>query len=126
MHKNLFEYAIIRVVPMVEREEFINVGVILFCKDLHYLGSKIELNSSKLLALAPTIDIQDIQANLSALQQICDGKASTNPISQLSTPERFRWLTATRSTLIQCSKVHPGFCAEPSQELEKLFEKMIL
>lgn len=123
----LFEYAIIRVVPRVEREEFINVGVILFCKQQKYLKAKYHLNKDKLLALNNQLDCQQIEKNLNAFISIAEGEKSASLIASLDLPSRFRWLTATRSTVIQCSKVHPGFCkTNAGCSLDKIFEEMVL
>ncbi len=124
--QHLFEYAIIRVVPRVEREEFINVGVILFCKSQRFLKAKFVLNKNKLSALTEDLDAEELEKNLNAFVAICDGKNSASAISDLDLPSRFRWLTATRSTVIQCSKVHPGFCENPSEKVERIFEQMVL
>nr|WP_294895750.1 DUF3037 domain-containing protein [uncultured Pedobacter sp.] len=124
--QHLFEYAIIRVVPRVEREEFINVGVILFCKQQHFLKGKVLIDLRKISALSKELDIQEIEKNLSAFKAICDGRNTGSAIAGLDLPSRFRWLTATRSTVIQCSKVHPGFCLNPDETLEKIFEQMVL
>jgi len=127
MHKNnLFEYAVIRVVPRVEREEFMNVGVILFCKQLQSIDIKIEFNTDKLLALDSKADVNQIKENLRAFEMIANGAKDSGPIGEYGPAERFRWLTATRSTIVQCSKIHPGFCDEPKQALSKIFEEMVL
>ena len=127
MHKNnLFEYAVIRVVPRVEREEFMNVGVILFCKQLQSIDIKIELNTDKLLVLDSKADVNQIKENLRAFEMITKGDNDSGPIGEYGPAERFRWLTATRSTIVQCSKIHPGFCDEPKQALHKIFEEMVL
>ena len=127
MHKNnLFEYAVIRLVPRVEREEFMNVGVILFCKQLQSIDIKIELNTDKLLALDSMADVNQIKENLRAFEMIANGDKDSGPIGEYGPAERFRWLTATRSTIVQCSKIHPGFCDEPKQALMKIFEEMVL
>jgi hypothetical protein len=117
-----FDYAIVRVVPAVEREEFINVGVILFCRTLRFLGAKIELDTPRLLALAPTADVAQIQAHLDLIPQICQGASS---IGQLSQAERFHWLVAPRSTIIQVSPVHSGLCHDPAAVLEHLLATMV-
>jgi hypothetical protein len=127
MHKNnLFEYAVIRVVPRVEREEFMNVGVILFCKQLQSIDIKIEFNTDKLLVLDSMADVNQIKQNLEAFALIANGAKDSGPIGEYGPAERFRWLTATRSTIVQCSKIHPGFCDEPKQALHKIFEEMVL
>lgn len=121
----VFEYAVIRVVPIVEREEFINVGVVLFCKELDFLASKISLNKDKLSAIAPQINQELVLGYLNSFQMIVEGQKSGGEISEYIPPERFRWLTATRSTILQCSKVHPGLCENPEEILSHLFEHLI-
>lgn len=124
--KHLFEYAVIRVVPRVEREEFINVGVVLFCKQQRYLKTAFQLNEERLLALCPALDIADIKAYLQAFEKISQGASEGGPIALLDTPSRFRWLTATRSTVVQSSKIHPGFCDDLNAALEKLFQQLVM
>ncbi len=121
----VFEYAVIRVVPVVEREEFINVGVVLFCKELDFLAVKISVNQPKLNAIAPEIDQQMVMEYLKSFQLIVEGQKSGGEISEYIAAERFRWLTATRSTILQCSKVHPGFCDNPEVILSHLFEQLV-
>lgn len=123
----LYEYAIIRVVPRVEREEFINVGIVVFCKKTNYLDCKIYMNEGKLNCLDPGTDVESIKENLSAFEEIALGKEnSRSAIAELDAASRFRWLTATRSTIIQCSKVHPGLADEPCDVLNKLFQQMVM
>jgi len=124
--QHLFEYAVIRVVPKVEREEFMNVGVILFCKQQRFLKASVFIDKNKILALSAGLDIEELEKNLSAFVAICDGSNTGSTISDLDLPSRFRWLTATRSTVIQCSKVHPGFCINLDEELLKIFRQMVL
>jgi len=124
--KNLFEYAVIRVVPRVEREEFINVGVILYCASKKYLNVVFHLNELKLKALNCKLEPIIIQHNLDAITTICRGKNNSGPIGQLDLASRFRWLTATRSTVVQASKVHPGFCIDPEETLKKLHQELVL
>jgi hypothetical protein len=121
----VFEYAVIRVVPIVEREEFINVGVVLFCKELDFLAVKIAVNEVKLHAIAPQLDLKLVLDYLNSFQMIVEGQKSGGEISEYIPPERFRWLTATRSTILQCSKVHPGLCENPEEILSHLFEHLI-
>jgi len=123
---HLFEYAVIRVVPRVEREEFINVGVIVFCKKQRFLQTKISLDKERLKAFAPALDIEAVEKNLQAYARISEGKKGSGPIGQLDVASRFRWLTATRSTVVQSSKVHPGFCKDLPAEVEKLHEQLVL
>jgi len=122
----LFEYAIIRVVPKVEREEFINVGVVLFCAGQKFLKMKYNLDEERLIAIDPTLDIEEIKSYLNAFEQICLGKPEGGSIGALPIAERFRWLTAIRSTMVQTSKVHPGFCGDPEKAMNKLFEQLVL
>ncbi len=123
---HLFEYAIIRVVPRVEREEFFNVGVILYCKSQRFLNCFVSLSEAKLLSFKSELDFFDLEKNLNAFASICEGDSADSPIALLDLPSRFRWLTATRSTVIQCSKVHPGFCLDAEKKLEKIFRQMVL
>lgn len=123
--KYLFEYAVIRVVPRVEREEFINVGVIVYCAKKKYLSTAFQLSDSKLLALDGKLDLTLIAENLNAFVSICEGGSAAGSIGLLEMPERFRWLTATRSTVLQCSKVHPGFCISPQETLQKLMIQLV-
>ncbi len=122
---HLFEYAIIRVVPRVEREEFLNVGVIVYCKKPAFLQTKITLNETRLLALYPDIDLEEIQAHLRAFEQIIAGDLSAGPIAALDIASRFRWLTAKRSTILQTSVVHPGLCKDPLYTLVHLHEQLV-
>src|SRR6476659_8751467 len=108
--KQLFEYAVLRVVPRVEREEFMNVGVILFSKKHKFLQVKFKLDEARLKALYANVDIGEVTTYLQAFEKICKGEKNCSPIALLDAPSRFRWLTATRSTVLQTSKVHPGFC----------------
>lgn len=124
--KNLFEYAVIRVVPRVEREEFINVGVILYCAKKKYLNVVFYLDELKLKAFNCKLEPIIIQRNLDAITKICRGENNSGPIGQLDLASRFRWLTATRSTVVQASKVHPGFCIDPEETLKKLHEELVL
>lgn len=124
--KNLFEYAVIRVVPRVEREEFINAGVILYCAKKKYLECRLNLDESKISALCKELDLEQLDLNLKALTRICAGGKDAGPIGQFDAASRFRWLTATRSTVVQCSKVHPGFCDDPGEALERLNQTLVL
>jgi hypothetical protein len=114
------------VVPRVEREEFLNVGVILYCRTHQFLGANIHLDENKLKALAYNIDIGELKDHLQAFQDISAGSSKTSPIARLDIASRFRWLTATRSTVVQTSKVHPGICSDPSEKLKKLYEQYVL
>ncbi len=123
----LFEYAVIRVVPRVEREEFLNVGVILYCTKQKYLHCLITLNENRLTAIAADTDIHVIKENLDAFAHICSGGKHSGPIGRLDAASRFRWLTAARSTVVQTSKVHPGLCsADAGETLSKLHAQLVL
>jgi len=124
--KRLFEYATIRIVPRVEREEFLNAGVILYCKDLRFLGCIITFNQEKIATLCADLDCKEVEEHLRSFEKICKGDPSGGPIAALDPASRFRWLTATRSTIVQTSKVHPGFCQDPSETLQKLHEQLVL
>lgn len=125
--KLLFEYAVIRVVPRPEREEFLNVGVILYCKDRKYLAMQYRVDEKRLTAFWDEACTEELKDNLAAYEAICRGSAeSLSPIAKLDAPSRFRWLTATRSTVMQSSKVHPGLCTDPATTLKKLFEQLVL
>ena len=117
-----YDYAIIRVVPRVEREEFINVGVIVSCPALDYLAARIELDEERLLRFAPGVDIDLVRENLASIPAICTG---SGPIGRLTLRERFHWLVAPRSTMIQTSSVHTGRSDDPSRLLEQLLQKMV-
>lgn len=124
--RSLFEYAVVRVVPRVEREEFINVGVVIYCKKEKYLQVKFHLNEDRLIQLYPGLDVDVVKQNLSSFERICKGSRDGGSIAELDAPSRFRWLTATRSTIIQTSKVHPGLCCKASDTLEKLLQEQVL
>lgn len=120
-----YDYAVIRVVPRVEREEFLNAGVILACQDASFLDARIELDEARLLALDPAADIAMIERHLAAIPEICAGGKRAGPLGTLSRRERFDWLTAPRSALIQTSPVHTGRCTDPAGALEALMRKMV-
>jgi hypothetical protein len=123
---NLFEYAVIRVVPRVDREEFLNVGVILYCPSRKFLGLRCSNQSDRLLTLDPQLDLEELNHHLHALGTITYGEETGGPIGGLDMASRFRWLTATRSTILQTSKVHPGLCTDPAATLEELYKKLVL
>ena len=123
--KQLFEYAVIRVVPRVEREEFCNIGVILFSKKAKFLQCRFFLDETRLRALYKDLDLEELKLYLHSFELICRGSKQGGPIAQFDQPGRFRWLTATRSTILQSSKVHPGFCDEPEKALVELFEQLV-
>jgi hypothetical protein len=120
-----YEYALIRVVPRVERGEFINVGVLLFCRERRYLGVRIEAPGPRLRALAPGLDLAALAEQLGHIPQICAGGRAAGPVGELPAHERFRWLTAPRSAIIQPSPVHAGLCDNPAEALERLFAQMV-
>ncbi|MGN6532321.1 MAG: DUF3037 domain-containing protein [Ginsengibacter sp.] len=122
----LFEYAVIRIVPRVEREEFLNVGVILYCRDQKFLQSVYHLNEKRIHLFCDQLDIEEVEEYLKTFERICAGEKNAGPIAKLSIAERFRWLTARRSTIIQTSKVHPGFTKNAKETLDKLFNQLVL
>ncbi|MBV9962014.1 MAG: DUF3037 domain-containing protein [Parafilimonas sp.] len=123
--KQLFEYAVIRIVPRVDRQEFFNVGIILYCASLNFLQVKFEINQKKMAAFSKEIDTEDLQKRLHAFEQICAGDKIAGEIALLPLPSRFRWLTARRSTILQTSPVHPGFSNNLIQTLDKLFNELV-
>jgi hypothetical protein len=123
---HLFEYAVIRVVPRVEREEFLNIGVILYCKQQRFLQTIYTLDEERLLTFCASLDIQTLKAYLCAFEQICKGTKEGGPIGKLDIASRFRWLTATRSSMLQTSKVHPGFCKDAQETLIRLHTQLVL
>ena len=124
--KVTFEYAIIRLLPKVEREEFFNIGVILFSKRKKFLDIKFHINPAKLTAFSCELQIDTLYEYLNAWKLICDGTASAGKIGELEISDRFRWLAACRSTIIQSSKTHAGLCNNPEKELEAIFNEFVL
>lgn len=120
----LYEYAVVRIVPRVEREEFVNAGIIVFCKKEKFLRCRLVLPTEKVLMLDAKANMQDIENNLASFADIAQGKGSS-PIAMLGVPERFRWLTATRSTIIQAGKIHPGFADDLDVAVEQLFAAFV-
>jgi hypothetical protein len=123
---HLFEYAVIRVVPRVEREEFLNVGVILWCSAEKFLQVRISLDEARLKLLCAKLDMDELREYVRSFERICQGGPGAGPIGKLSPVERFRWLTATRSTIVQCSRVHPGLSPDACQMLDRLFAQLVL
>lgn len=121
----LYEYAVIRLVPQVEREEFINVGIILFSKKQKFIRTKIVLPEERLKLFKCEMDLDQIKANLHAFELISVGSKAGGPIACEELPERFRWLTAVRSSIIQTSRPHPGKTADLEKEVERLFEEYV-
>ena len=121
-----YDYAIVRVVPRVEREEFVNVGVIVSCPMLNFLDARFAIDEARLRALDPNIDIETIRAHTDSIRAICAGGKTAGPFARLSQRERFHWIVAPRSTIIQTSAVHTGKCDDPNTLIEHLLEKMVL
>jgi hypothetical protein len=120
-----FQYAIVRVVPRVERGESMNAGVILFCRPRRYLEARVDLDEKRLRALAPDVDVKSVRAHLDAIARIAAGDLAGGPIAALPRPERFHWLVAASSTIIQPSPVHTGMTDDPATELNHLFDSMV-
>ncbi len=123
--KDLFEYAVIRIVPRVEREEFLNVGVVLYCAKQKFLKALYKVDEKRLQVLCSDCDVALVREYLNAFEQICNGSDNAGPIGKLPATERFRWLTSIRSTMVQTSKVHPGFCEGAGEMLKKLFIQLV-
>jgi len=124
--KHLYEYAVIRVVPRVEREEFLNVGIILFSKRTGYLKARYMVNEERLRLFPTEMDMDSLYENLKVFDMICSGNKEGGSIALLDIPERFRWLTAIRSTSIQTSRPHPGFSDNLDSTFDKLFEELVM
>jgi len=120
-----FDYALIRVVPRVEREEFVNAGVILFCLERDFLAARTSLDEARVHALWPEADVALLAEHLRAVERICAGEGGSGPIGRLSARERFHWLVAPRSTVLQVSPVHSGLCQDPLSALEDLMQRMV-
>ena len=120
-----YDYAIIRVVPRVQRGEMMNVGVILSCADLDFLDARIELDEPRLRALDPTVDLEVVRTHLGAILEVCRGGPTAGPIGELPPRDRFRWLVSPRSTIIQTSPVHTGQTSDPAACLERLMDQMV-
>lgn len=121
-----FDYAILRVVPRVERQEFINAAVIVFCLEKKYLDARVHLDPARLLALWPDADMELIRDHLNAVPRICAGDPTAGPIARLPQRERFHWLISPRSTIIQPSPVHTGVCDDPEGLLDRLAQQFLL
>jgi hypothetical protein len=124
--KQIYEYAVIRVVPRVEREEFLNVGIILYCSKQGFLQAKYLLDKERITAFSKLIDLEELETYLQTWERICKGGKTAGPIGALPIASRFRWLTATRSTIVQTSKVHPGLCGDAQQTMDCLFEELVV
>ena len=124
--QHLYEYAVIRVLPLVEREEFINAGIIMFCKQAKYIKVHFVINENKLKLFSKELDIDQVRKNLEAFQKIAGGEKNCGPIAQMDLASRFRWLTAVRSSSVQTSRPHPGLCNDLEQTAQRLFEELVL
>ena len=123
--RSQFQYAIIRVVPRVERGEYLNAGVVLLSRPRRFLAAKVALDEARLRALAPDADPATILPHLEAIERIAAGDPSAGPMARLGQAERFHWLVAPSSTVIQPSEVHTGLCGDPAAELEHLFDRLV-
>ena len=123
--RSQFQYAVVRVVPDVERGECLNAGVILLCRPRRFLAARVHLDEAKLRAVAPDADPATIVPHLAAIERIAAGDPSAGPMAQLGQGERFHWLVAPSSTVIQASEVHTGLCDDPAVELDHLFERLV-
>ena len=124
--KQVYEYAVIRVLPKVEREEFINVGIILFSKKAKYIRMIYKLNAGRINAFTTELDMDLLEETMKSFEKICIGHKEGGTIAQMDIPERFRWLTAVRSSCIQTSRPHPGFSENMDQSIEKLFMELVI
>lgn len=120
-----FDYAVLRVVPHVEREEFLNAGVILFCDALDFLDARVALDEARLRAIAPGVDVETLRDHLEAVPRICAGGRAAGPIGALTVRERWRWLVSPRSTVLQTSAAHSGLCDGPGEALERLVGALV-
>ena len=120
-----YDYAVVRVVPDVARGEYLNAGVVLYAKSHHALLSRIELDEARLAALAPDADVAMIHSHLESIERICLGGEAAGPHAELNASQRFHWLTAPRSTIIQLSPVHSGICDDPAAEADRLFARLV-
>jgi hypothetical protein len=120
-----FQYAIVRIVPRVDRGECVNAGVVLFCRARRFLAARVELDEARVRALAPDTDLGAVRRHLDALVRIAAGDPDAGPIAALPASERFHWLVAPSSTIIQCSEVHTGLSDDPAGELERLMARLV-
>jgi hypothetical protein len=123
--RSSFDYAIVRVVPRVERDEFVNAGAIVFCRTRRFLGARIELDRPRLVALAPWLDLAEVERHLAIIPLVCAGGADGGPIGLLPLADRFHWLVAPRSAMIQTSPVHAGLCDDPAAALEEIVAQLV-
>lgn len=123
--KHLYEYSVLRYVPCVARQEFVNVGVLLYCKSPRFIGMKWALNEQRILSFCPTANLDEVRAYLESMEKICAGGEMHSPMGMLDAASRFRWLSATRSTILQVSPVHPGLCDDPQAALQAIFREQV-
>ncbi len=124
--KHLYEYAVIRIMPVIEREEFQNMGIILFCKKAEFIEVHYTVNEEKLHSFSPELDISQIEMNMQSFVKIAKGMDEGGPLALLDIASRFRWLTAFRSSAIQTSRPHPGLCVDLVETAKRLFEEIVL
>ena len=122
---SLFEYALLRVVPRVERGEFINAGVVLYCQDARFLDARVHLDAGRLRALEPNLDLETVRAHLEVARRVCKGGPEAGAVGMLPPGQRFGWLVAPRSTVVQPSPVHTGFADDPEEAIEHLLRVMV-
>ena len=120
-----YDYAVLRIVPCAEREEFVNAGVVVHCPELAFLDCLVQVDEARLRALDPAQEIDPIRQHLEAFPKICAGDPDAGPVAQLSRRERFHWIVAPRSTVIQVSAVHSGVCESPQAVLDELFQRLV-
>lgn len=123
--RSSYDYAILRVVPRVDREEFLNAGVVLFCLERDFLGARVGLDEARVKAAFPDADLGLLLEHLAVVPRICEGGPGAGPIGKLTKRERFHWLVAPRSTIVQVSPVHVGLCEDPSAALDDVFARMV-
>jgi hypothetical protein len=121
-----YDFATIRVAPRVDREEFVNAGVIVYCREQRFLGAQVHLDETLLRSLWPEADIDSVRQHIEALRKVCAGDPDAGPIAKMTARERFHWLVAPRSTVIQISPVHTGLCDSPEAALQELFRRLVL
>lgn len=124
--RHLYEYAVIRVVPKVEREEFVNAGIILFCKRERFIKVLYKIDEAKLRLFSDELDFEQLELNLQAFEKISKGSNDGGPIATFDVPSRFRWMTAVRSSVIQTSRPHPGMCSNLEETAQRLFSELVL
>lgn len=124
--KELFEYAVIRLVPQVAREEFLNIGVVVYCRGQRFLAMRYALDTSRLHAFHLPVPVDELETYLHAFHHVCAGSCDGGPMAAMPMAERFRWLTANRSTIIQTSAVHPGLCDSAQETLDQLFQELVM